>query len=171
MKGYDRLKGDPRIKDHWMSRGAAFVVDYAIIFIINVVVSFIGSIIIWSIISSPREGNISDWFLLIAIVFSILLIISIAIIIFYWVVLDARGGTVGKRVLKLEIVCDEGEMTYGKAAKRNISKIIGGIFVIFFGIIIGLPILVLILFLDINYGLARDGDPRKRCDRHYQPIP
>jgi len=162
VKGYNRLKGDQRIKDHWMSRGVAFVVDYAVIFIISLVNGFIGTMIILSILSSPREGSASDWFFQIMLVMTIISIINICVMILYWVVLDANGGTVGKRVMKFEIVCDEGEMTYGKAARRNISKIIGGIFIIFFGYIIGLPILILILFLDVNYGLAREGDPRKR---------
>lgn len=162
MKGFDRLTGDPRVKDHWMSRGAAFIVDYAIIFFITIILSIIASFVIVAVFLSSYEEGTFDWYWKILVVIWIFMIIAFVITVLYWVVLDARGGTFGKRLLKLKVAAIEGKMTYKKAAVRNLSKIIGGVFVLFLGIIFGSLVLALILFLDVLFGLNKEGDPRQK---------
>lgn len=163
LKGLDRLTGDPRIKDHWMSRGAAFIVDYAIIFVIDIILGIIaGFAITMTLTSVLDQGTYSEWIQTVIIIILIFSFIVFLITVLYWVILDARGGTFGKRILKLKIVAVDGEMSYKKAAVRNLSKIIGAVFVMFLGIIFGSLVLAFILFLDILFGLNKEGDPRQR---------
>ncbi len=163
MKGFDRLTGDPRVKDHWMSRGAAFIVDYAIIFVIDIILGIIAGFAL--AMAFPRvldQASYSEWMQTVFIIILIFSFIVFLITVLYWVILDARGGTFGKRLLKLKIEAIDGKMSYKKAAVRNLSKIIGAVFVMFLGIIIGSLILVFILFLDVLFGLNKEGDPRQR---------
>jgi uncharacterized RDD family membrane protein YckC len=61
-------------------------------------------------------------------VYSILnywLILSALTIIGYFTYLEGKFGlTLGKYIIKIKVVADDGNMDYGKAFKRNLSKIL-----------------------------------------------
>ena len=166
MVAIDKLKSDPRIKDHWVRRGFAFIIDYIILFVIQFIISIIAVIFIIALIlgsSSPTDfyGD-SGSFMAIVVIILILAVIYLLISILYWVVLDAKGGTFGKRLLKLQVVSTEDEMKFGKAVVRNISKIAGIVIGSYFGLAIGILILVLFVGLDVLFGLNQEGDPRQK---------
>lgn len=162
------LFNNPATKDHWIKRAIAYIIDSVILYVISFIIIMIGVMfLIGSVIGGAMAGNpvagvaggfaIMFIFILIAIVFTIL----------YWIYFDAKGGTPGKKILKLTPVALQGQMTYSKAAIRNGSKIVGG----FIGavvegaigiIFVGLAIEFIIVLLDMYLGITSSDDPRQK---------
>lgn len=160
---------NPIMKDHWIKRGIAYIIDTVIIYIITIIIIMVGTMIfIGSVIGGAMSGNpVGGVFSGLLILF-VFILIAIIFTIVYWIYFDAKGGTPGKRILRLKPVALDGNMGYVKAAIRNGSKIvggfIGGMVEGFIGIMfIGLLIEFIIVFLDLYIGITGGGDdPRQK---------
>ncbi len=163
-EGLDRIKNDPQLWDHWMKRGLAYIIDSVIIIMFVFVLVIIATMILFvSFFTASMSDDPSGALVAGFIVFIIFVIIAFSISILYWVILDAKGGTLGKRIMKLKPVALEGEMTYFMAFKRNLSKILGGIVGgMIAGILIGTVIEFIIVFLDGLVGASKGEDPRRK---------
>jgi uncharacterized RDD family membrane protein YckC len=166
--GIGSIFSNPDRKDHWIKRGIAYIIDSVIITVIYIIIVLTGTMIfVGSVVGGAMTGNavggvfggllILFLFILIAIIFSIA----------YWIYFDAKGGTPGKKFMKLTPIALIGEMSYTKAAIRNGSKIVGG----FIGgmiegavgiMLIGFLIELIIVFLDMYLGITSGKDPRQK---------
>ena len=165
---FSSIFANPTTKDHWIKRAIAYIIDSVILFVISFVIIMIGAMLfIGAVIGGATSGNpVGGVFggLLILFVF---ILLAFIITILYWIILDAKGGTIGKKLMKLTPIALQGEMGYTKAAIRNGSKIVGG----FIGamvegavgiILIGLIIELIIVFLDWYLGITSNEDPRMK---------
>jgi uncharacterized RDD family membrane protein YckC len=95
----------------WGKRFLALLIDVVVVMLI---VWILSALIYPLIASAGMYGILNYW-----------LILSALIIIGYFTYLEGKFGlTLGKYIIKLKVVADEGNMDYGKAFKRNLSKIL-----------------------------------------------
>jgi uncharacterized RDD family membrane protein YckC len=164
----DRVRSDQQLKDHWFRRGVAYIIDSLIIFFVTFALLIFFFVIIISLthggatFGNPAAGLAAG--LLIMLIFVLIIFFfSIA----YWVYFDAKGGTPGKRFMKLKPMAISGKMDYPKALIRNGSKIAGGFIGSWVGNIAGgliMAIVVewLIVGIDAYLGIAKGYDPRRK---------
>ena len=164
-EGIDKVMKDQQLRDHWVKRGFAYIIDSVIIAVVMIMIIMLGAVIfIGSVIGGAMTGNpVGGVFggLLILFIFLLLaLVFSVA----YWIYFDAKGGTPGKRLMKLKPVALQGEMDYSKATVRNLSKILGGFFagLIFSNLILIILAESLIILVDVFVGISRGEDPRRK---------
>jgi uncharacterized RDD family membrane protein YckC len=166
--GLGGIFDNPKRKDHWIKRGVAYIIDSIIITVVYVIIVMIGTMIfIGSVIGGAMSGDpIGGTFGGLLILF-LFIIIAMFFSIAYWIYFDAKGGTPGKKFMKLKPISLVGEMTYTKAAIRNGSKIVGG----FIGgmiegavgiMLIGFLIELIIVILDTYMGITSGKDPRQK---------
>jgi uncharacterized RDD family membrane protein YckC len=160
IEAVDRVLSDQQLKDHWVRRGIAYIVDTILIFIVTVVFIAIGfSILFGMFLASRSSTDFTSFFLIITIIFLIAMIFPIL----YWIILDAKGGTLGKRIMKLKPQAEDGKVGFSKSAVRNLSKIVGGIVGGFVGgLFIALAIEFIIVGVDAFLGINKGGDPRMK---------
>ncbi|UCG69331.1 MAG: RDD family protein [Thermoplasmata archaeon] len=164
-EGINKVLKDQQLRDHWVKRGLAYIIDSVIIVVVMIMIMMLGAMIfIGSVIGGAMTGNpvggvfggllILFIFLLLALIFSVV----------YWIYFDAKGGTPGKRLMKLKPVALQGEMDYSKATVRNLSKIVGGFVagLIFSNLILILLVESLIILIDVFVGISRGEDPRRK---------
>jgi uncharacterized RDD family membrane protein YckC len=100
--------------NHWLIRLVAFIIDSIIIGIVAFIIYFV------AIVALISSGGLYLWgpFLLLAFILGILELL-------YFMFMDAYyGGTLGKRILGLQVqMVNGGKVTLDKAFIRNISKI------------------------------------------------
>ena len=168
VNSIDKVMSNQQLKDHWFRRGIAYILDSLIIFLVTFVlfVLFVAIIISMTlggaVYGNPMAG-LAAGLLIMLIFILIVFFFSIA----YWVYFDAKGGTPGKRFMKLKPIVISGEMDYPKALIRNLSKIIGG-FVgswvgnIAGGLIMAIAVEWLIVGLDAYLGISKGEDPRRK---------
>jgi uncharacterized RDD family membrane protein YckC len=95
----------------WGKRFLALFID---IIVVMLIVWILSALIYPLIASADIYGILNYW-----------LFLSALIIIGYFTYLEGKFGlTLGKYMIKLKVVADEGNMNYGKAFKRNLSKIL-----------------------------------------------
>jgi len=95
----------------WVRRFVALLID-----------SFIITLIIWitSALIYPLIAIMSTFYVL-----NYWFVLVVLIIIGYFTYFESKNGaTVGKNILKIKVVADEGQMDYKKALIRNLSKIL-----------------------------------------------
>ena len=103
---------------HWVVRLIAYIIDAIIIFVVTTILSIIIAVIV--AISVVTTGSLlfygGIW-----ITFGLFGLLSIL----YFIILDVVwGGTIGKRVMGLEVQLEKGgRISFGKSFIRNISKI------------------------------------------------
>lgn len=165
----DRIQNDTQLRDHWVRRGFAYIIDEIIIMVVITVMILlatmimVGSIIGGGLSGSPT-GAVAGVFGGIAFFF-VILALTFVFTIVYWIYFDANGGTLGKKLLKLRVVSVSGDVDYRAAAVRNGSKIVGGIVVsmVTGNSLWGVVIVAAIVMLDVFIGLNREGgDPRQK---------
>jgi uncharacterized RDD family membrane protein YckC len=122
---------------HWLYRLIAYIIDSIIIGIPAAIIYFV--VILAAIVANPFIIVYGGW-LILPFLFGILQFL-------YFMILDtAWGGTIGKRVMGLQVqMVNGGKASYGKSFIRNISKIYG-----------------LFLFLDWLIGVVTTGDKRQK---------
>ena len=131
VTGLNIIGSNKALQDHWIKRFIAYLIDW----IILVVIAGILAILLF-----PFGGFFG-------IFFGLGILIYALIAILYWVVQEGfMGGTIGKRIMGLQVVGTSGPMDIVKAVIRNVSKING-----------------LLLLLDWIIGLATEGDPRQKA--------
>ena len=103
---------------HWVIRLIAYIIDAIIIFIVTTILGIIVALIAVAAIAS---GSSVLFYGGIWLTFGLFGLLSIL----YFIVLDVIwGGTVGKRVMGLEVQLEKGgRISFGKSFIRNISKI------------------------------------------------
>lgn len=164
-EGINKIFKDQQLRDHWVKRGFAYIIDSVIIFLVMIMIIMLGAMIfIGSVIGGAMTGNpvggVFGGLLILFIFLLVALIFSVA----YWIYFDAKGGTPGKRLMKLRPVALQGEMDYSKATVRNLSKILGGFFagLIFSNLILVILVESLIILIDVFIGISRGEDPRRK---------
>lgn len=104
--------------NHWLLRLVAYIIDSIIIFIPAAIIYFfvILALLFSNVLFFAAWGS---W-LVLPLLFGFLQLL-------YYIILDvAWGGTIGKRVLGLQVqTVNGGKVPFGKAFIRNISKIYG----------------------------------------------
>lgn len=167
--GLDRVMNDQQLKDHWVKRVIAYIIDEVIVTAIFILIIFIGALIfIGAVIGGAMTGNVMGGVVGGLLIFLLLIMIALVFTVVYWIYFDAHGGTPGKKIMKLKPVALEGEMDYVKAAIRNGSKIVGGFIGGMFGTMIGetlfIPTIVasIIVLIDAFLGIDRGEDPRRK---------
>jgi len=124
--GFDIIGSNKALQDHWLRRIVALVIDGIIIGIITGIIGlFVWILAPWSFFG---------WFFWGALVFLYFVIFEIAF-----------KGTLGKKLMSLDVVSVEGELEFVASLIRNASKIIP-----FF------------LIVDWLVGMFTDGDPRQK---------
>ncbi len=103
---------------HWVIRLIAYIIDAIIIFIVTTILGIIVAVIAVAAIAS---GSSVLFYGGIWLTFGLFGLLSIL----YFIILDVVwGGTVGKRVMGLEVQLEKGgRISFGKSFIRNISKI------------------------------------------------
>jgi uncharacterized RDD family membrane protein YckC len=95
----------------WGKRFLALFID---VIVVMLIVWILSALIYPLIASTDIYGILNYW-----------LILSALIIIGYFTYLEGKFGlTLGKYIIKIKVVADDGNMDYGKAFKRNLSKIL-----------------------------------------------
>ncbi len=122
--GLDLIGKDKRLQDHWLRRFAASIIDWVIIMVpFWVVFNLLGGAL-WT------YG---------------ILMMGAAWILYSAVLEQSIGTTIGKSVMELGVMSQEGELTIDRAIIRNISKV--------------QPV---ILLIDWLFGMVTEGEPRQR---------
>ena len=123
----DLIGGNPALQEHWIKRFIAIFIDAIILGIVSVIIGLFVPFwafgwVVWPFLTG-------------------------AIWLFYSALLEGSSGraTIGKKVMSLQVVAIDGQMTLEKALIRNISKVHG-----------------LLLLLDWLLGFVTQGDPRQR---------
>lgn len=139
--GLDRIGSDRALREHWIHRLIALVVD-------GIIVSIsIGLLLaLYRVFSFPLTFSLFipfNWF---ASLFSFPLIAGLVFILYFSLAEATYGQTLGKRVTGLRVVTAAGaRLTLEKAFIRNLSKIHW-----------------VLLLLDVVAGLCTRGDPRQK---------
>lgn len=95
----------------WGKRFLALLID---IIVVTLIIWILSAIIYPLIAVAGIYGILNYWFILAAL-----------IIIGYFTYLEGKFGlTLGKNIIKIKVVADNGSMNYEKAFKRNLSKIL-----------------------------------------------
>jgi uncharacterized RDD family membrane protein YckC len=163
-EGFNRVMNDQQLKDHWIRRGIAYIIDSIIVFGVGFFLLIIGIIFfIGSAAGGAMSGNPVGGFVGGLIIFLIFLLIAFLFSIAYWIYFDAKGGTPGKRIMRLKPVALEGEMDYAKALIRNLPKIVGAFLAWFLlGLLIGTIVEVIFVALNAYMGISKGEDPRRK---------
>ena len=132
-RAIDTFGSDQQLQSHWIYRLVAIIIDWVIVWIAVMIISFP------FVIVSQFAGRGAFWgfssFLFFTIFFLYILCFE-----------GIKGKTIGKHLLHLQVVTiDGGPIDIAKSIIRNISKIN-----------------LILLLLDWLVGLATDGDPRQR---------
>jgi uncharacterized RDD family membrane protein YckC len=127
---------------HWIYRVIAYIIDSIIIGIPVAIIYFV--IILAAVIANPFFVVYGGW-LVLPLLFGILQFL-------YYMILDtAWGGTIGKRLMGLQVqMVNGGKVPFEKSFIRNISKIYP-----------------LFLFLDWLIGVVTAGDKRQKFTDRY----
>lgn len=95
----------------WGKRFLALLID---VIVVTLVIWILSAIIYPLIAVAGIYGILNYWFILAAL-----------IIIGYFTYLEGKFGlTLGKNIIKIKVIADNGNMNYEKAFKRNLSKIL-----------------------------------------------
>ena len=95
----------------WGRRFLALIID---IFVVSLIIWILSSLIYPLIAIVGLYDVFNLWLVFVAI-----------IILLYFTYLEGRyGTTLGKSILKIEVIADEGKVTYKKALIRSLSKIL-----------------------------------------------
>ena len=131
VNGLNIIGSNKALQDHWIKRIVAYIIDSIIVFVVSLIIV---------LVMGPFWGGFGGLFLGLGI------LVMGLIAILYWILQDGlMGGTIGKKVMGLQVVGTTGPMDIVKAVIRNVSKIYG-----------------LFLLLDWIVGLATEGDPRQK---------
>ena len=140
VTGLNIIGSNKALQDHWIKRFVALVIDWVIVLVI--------ALIIGAIIFAATFGFGGVFF---GLFFGLGTLIYAIIAFLYWTVQDGFvGGTIGKKVMGLQVVGTTGPMDFVKALVRNISKVYW-----------------LFLLLDWIVGLATEGDPRQKASDRF----
>jgi uncharacterized RDD family membrane protein YckC len=164
-EGINKILNDQQLRDHWVKRGFAYIIDSVIIILVMFIIILLGVMIfVGSVIGGAMTGNPVGGIFGGLLILFIFLIVALLFSVVYWIYFDAKGGTPGKRLMKLKPVALQGEMDYSKAAVRNLSKIIGGFVagLIFSNLILVILVESLIILVDVFVGVSRGEDPRRK---------
>jgi len=172
VKGMDIIGKDKNLQNNWIKRIIAYIIDAIIIIVAMVVVilllTAIGTGIIVGSAMSGDVGSILGGVFLGTAIMILGVVFSLLIGVIYWVYFEGKKGTTpGKHFLKLRVASSTGEMDFGKAFIRNLSKIFGmGLTMIIFGGLgsfgLILSLINIFLLIDIIIGFVTEGDPRQR---------
>ena len=158
---------NPKLKDHWVRRGIAFIFDILVILGIFFISVMILIFIIISVNWQP-EGNFNaNGIVIVGAGVWLLVVFSFITIVFsmlYFLGMEVKfGGTIGKKFMSLRVLPTEGPMDITKGILRNLAKLGGifigcmlGNFVFVFGGVIGL------LIIDTFFGISDSFDPRQK---------
>ena len=126
--GIDLIGGNAALQEHWIKRVIAIIIDAIVLAVVTVVLNALFQNALFAL---------GLWWTF----------ITGLIWLLYSALLEGSSGraTIGKRVMRLQVVAIDGVMNLEKALIRNISKIH-----------------VLFLLLDWIMGIATHGDPRQR---------
>lgn len=95
----------------WGKRFLALLID---VIVVTLIIWILSAIIYPLIAVAGIYGILNYWFILAAL-----------IIIGYFTYLEGKFGlTLGKNIIKIKVIADNGNMNYEKAFKRNLSKIL-----------------------------------------------
>jgi len=161
------ITGNSQIKDHWVKRGIAFIIDLVIIVVINILLDIVLFYLFFvTIMETASSGDPMSMTALMGTYFLISLLISLlflAISILYFVLMEAKlGGTIGKKILKLRVVAIDDKMGVSKAFMRNLSKIGGILIGVFLGWLFMIVFIILFVLLDVYFGTGETPDPRQK---------
>jgi len=136
--GFEKLRTDTKLQNHWMRRFIAMVIDAIIVWIASWVLSLI--------LSSPLLMTGTLW----SFGFASLLIFGVIWFLYASFAESSMGWTVGKQVVNLKVTTTDGRIpTIDVAFIRNVSKIFWPLYL-----------------LDVVVGLATPGEPsQKYTDR------
>jgi uncharacterized RDD family membrane protein YckC len=135
--GFERIRSDSKLQDHWIRRVIAFIIDSVIVSACTLVLA--GIIAITFIITAGLPWNVFN-------PFSFPFFAGILSVLYFTLLETYYGSTFGKRIMNLKTTKLDGQKPpLDLAFIRNISKIYW--------------ILVLI---DIVSGLATPGDPHQK---------
>ena len=165
--GIEIILKNPKLKEHWVRRGIAFIFDIIVIlgifFLCVMLLILIIIFVDWQPMESFNANGIiiagaSPWLLV------VFCLITILISMLFLVGTEVKfGATLGKKIMSLRVVPTEGKMIFSKGILRNLSKLGGiligcmlGNFIFVFGGIIGF------LVLDIVFGVDNTVDPRQK---------
>jgi uncharacterized RDD family membrane protein YckC len=124
------IGSNKQLQDHWVRRILAAILDAIIFIILYIVFS-----VFFAMASIVIPGG----------VFVLPFIPGIIWFCYFFILEGMNGASMGKRFMNLRVVPTMGEMDFGKAAIRNISKIYG-----------------LFFLVDWLIGFVTEGDPRQR---------
>ncbi len=134
VTGLNILGQNKALQDHEIKRVIAYIIDWVIVWIVSGFIAFLIFASIWAV---------NPWGV---IFFGGGTLISALLALLYWVLFEAfMGGTIGKKVMGLQVVGTTGPLDIVKSLIRNLTKVH--------------PLLV---FLDWIIGLATEGDPRQK---------
>jgi uncharacterized RDD family membrane protein YckC len=143
--GFERIGSDSQLQDHWIRRLVAFIID--------IIIVWIGSLIIAAIIAIPlilmAAAAGLPWY-----VFNPLVgpfFVGILSVLYFALQESWYGWTFGKRIMKLKAVKAGGHpLSLDVTLTRNISKIYW-----------------ILLLIDVIIGLATPGDPHQKISDRF----
>lgn len=95
----------------WEKRSLALIID----FIVITLITWILSALIYPLIAIAGGFAVFNYWLLAS---------AIIILVYFTYLEENHGKTLGKNLMKIKVIADEGEITYQKALLRNLSKIL-----------------------------------------------
>lgn len=161
------ITGNSQIKDHWIKRGIAFIIDLVIIVVIDILLGilffYLFFVTTMETASSGDPMSMSAWMGTYFLIILLISLLSLAISILYFVLMDAKvGGTIGKKILKLRVVATDDNMGVSKTFVRNLSKIGGILIGVFLGWLFMIVFIILFVLLDVYFGTGETPDPRQK---------
>jgi uncharacterized RDD family membrane protein YckC len=147
LTGFERLRDDKSVQDHWLRRVIAYIIDAFTVSILVLVIGVISSVpfLIGSVITAGPLPAFPSWW---GLWFGIIPLLLFG----YFVFADMLyGGTFGKHAMGLRVRRVDGRhVDFWSALVRNVSKI-------FF----------LLLILDLAVGLAERGEVSQKFSDRY----
>jgi len=138
--GFERIRSDSRLQDHWIRRLVAFIIDSIIVSACTLIVA--GTIAIPFIVIALTTGLPQYVFNL----FSFPFFVGILSVLYFTLLETYYGSTFGKRIMNLKTTKLDGQKPpLDLAFIRNISKIYW-----------------IIVLIDTVIGLATPGDPHQK---------
>ncbi len=132
--GLNIIGSNKALQDHWIKRIVAFIIDALIVWVVSVILVFVLFFSAWT---TAGFGGLF---------FGIGTLLIGLIGLLYWILQEGFwGATVGKKVMKLQVVGTTGPVDVVKATIRNVSKFYW-----------------LILLIDWIVGIGTEGDPRQK---------
>jgi len=133
VSALDSFGSDSNLRDHWVKRFVALLIDYLIFWCIS-------TVLFWFVIF-PLDWNLPYVWT----VFQPGLAGLFMFVYSFVMEVSAGNATVGKRVMNLRVIAITGDVDLGKAIIRNVSKIHGAF-----------------LLLDWLVGFVTEGDPKQK---------